>query len=346
MRIISPRILCCSFIFAVLSLTLLPEIVHAQQRSRAELAKEAARLATDAERMQGDATKKVQAGADRSLIRESEKRAAENFEKAVELWREAGDDKRLIAGVEELTRLYSVIGEYDRVVARLNREAEYWRGRGNVAVETETLYSLGVRQWQMQRQSAAIETLERVVAMSRSASLQSLERNALTQLAMLYEKAGRLKDAEASKETANKLWGTSVGEPAALSTPIPPAVIPAQWVDLPGAPAAAEYRVIGGVNQAVLANRTSKGIEMVMFGCVALEDNKKVRVLYGLMGQGLNHGGVRPGSYYQPFSYLNGPLNRWTDEKMSCEGAAKMTLIEAMMDDRTIWKADSANWVP
>ena len=96
-------------------------------------------------------------------------------------------------------------------------------------------------------------------------------------------------------------------------------------MDLPGAPAAAEYRVIAGINQAVLVNRSTKGIELVMFGCVALEDNKKVRVLYGLIGEGLNHGGVRPGRYYNFFVALNGPLNRWTDEKMGCEGAAKMT---------------------
>ena len=85
---------------------------------------------------------------------------------------------------------------------------------------------------------------------------------------------------------------------------------------------------------------------MAMFGCVALEDNKKARVLYGLIGLGLNHGGVRPGSYYAPFRALNGPLNRWTDEKMGCEGAAKMTLIEARFDDGSKWKADGIDWQP
>jgi hypothetical protein len=39
-------------------------------------------------------------------------------------------------------------------------------------------------------------------------------------------------------------------------------------------------------------------------------------------------------------------LNRWTDEKTRCEGAAKMTLIEAVFDDRSIWKADGIEWVP
>jgi|SRR5829696_828902 len=147
----------------------------------------------------------------------------------------------------------------------------------------------------MKRDAAAIETLEQVLAMSRSARLRSLEPNALSQLATLYERARRLKEAESCRESANKLWATPEPGPPRVPDRIPPATIPAQWVDLPGAPATAEYRVVDIVNQAVLVNRSSKGIESVMFGCVALEGNKKTRVLYGLTGQGLNHGGVRPG---------------------------------------------------
>jgi tetratricopeptide (TPR) repeat protein len=336
-----------TFALGVLSVTLVTNLapgVYGQKRTREELLKEAGRIVTAAERSTGEAYKK--AGADRKLIRESEKLTAESFEKAIELWREAGDDKRLIAGVEELTRLYSVLGEYDKVLTRLTSEADYWLNRGNIAEQTNTLYTLGIRQWQMGRNAVAIETLERVVELSRSAQLRSLEPNVLSNLAMLYEKAGRLKEAQAANEKAKELWSRPVSEPRREPDPIPPATIPAQWIDLPGAPAAAEYRDVDGVNQAVLANRSAKGIEMVMFGCVALEDNKKVRVLHGLGGQGRNHGGVRPGSYYAPFTTLNGPLNRWTDEKMGCEGAAKMTLIEAKFDDRSTWKADEVEWQP
>ena len=321
-------------------------LLKAQQRSRAEALKEAARLATEAERIQGDAIEKVQAGADRKLIRESEKLAAASFEKAIELWREAGDDKRLIAAAEEQTRLCSVIGDYDCVFNRLTREAQYWEDRGNVSEQVHTLFILGIRQSQMKRDVAAIETLERVVTMSRSARLQWLEPNALLQLSIVYGQAGRPKDAQSARETADKLWAGMPPQPAPQTGPIPPATIPDQWVDLPGAPAAVEYRVIEGVNEAVLVNRSSKGITMVRFGCVALEEDKKTRMLSGLMGLGTTHGGVRSGFYYQPFRALNGPLNRWTDEKMGCEGAAKMTLIEAQFDDGTTWKADGLNWVP
>lgn len=337
------------FMLGLLSLTVLANsgaALNAQQRSREALLKEAGRLITDAERKRGEAFKNIEAGADRKVMREAEKFTAEAFEKAIELWREAGHDNRLISGVEELTRLYSVAGEYDRVVERLMREADYWRGRGNVEVQAKTLFLLGIRQSQMKRDAAAIETLQGVVAMSRSAGLRTLEQNALTQLAFSYERTGRLQEAESSRESAKKLWDTPDREPVRrrMTNPTPPATIPAQWVDLPGAPAAAEYRVIEGVNEAVLVNRSAKGIEMVMFGCVALEGNGKVRVLYGLIGQGVNHGGVRPGYYYRPFLALNGPLNQWTDEKMGCEGAAKMTLIEAHFDDRTKWKADGIDW--
>lgn len=347
MSSIHARIFHLTFMLGLLSLALVAQsatVVNGQQRSRQELLKQAARLATEAERRHGEAIKKVRAGADPKLVRESEKLAADDFEKAVELWREAGHDDRLRAGVEELTRLYSVIGEYDRLVVRLTREIEYWRKRGNIAAEADMLFSLGVRQSQMKKEAAAIETLEQVVAMTRSARLRSLEANALLFLSMVYERVGRREEAESRKESANKVWASIEPGPAVVQEPIPPATIPPQWVDLPGAPAAAEYRVIKGVNEAVLVNRSSKGIETVMFGCVTLGGDEKVRVLHGLMGQGQNHGGVRPGLYYQPFLILNGPLNRWTDEKMGCEGAAKMTLIEATFDDRSTWKADGIVW--
>jgi tetratricopeptide (TPR) repeat protein len=333
-------------ILTLLAVTLLVTTVNGQQRSRQELLKEAGRLVTGSERATGEAWNKINAGADRKVIREAEKAAAENFEKAIELWREAGHDERLIAGVDELTRLYSVAGEYDKVVERLTREADYWRERGNIAVQTEMLYTLGIRQSQMKRDAAAIETFERVVQMSRSARLRSLEPNVLTQLASSYERVGRVKDAEAARETAKKLWGVLYSEPApaAPRKRIPPATIPSQWVDLPGAPAAAEYRVIEGINQAVLVNRSAQVISGVMFGCVALEDNKKARLLYGLIGYAQSHGGIGTGQYYDVFAALNGPLNRWTDEKMGCEGAAKMTLIQATFSDRSKWTADGAEW--
>ena len=342
-----PQLFRFTLILSLVSITF-ASVVTGQKRTRAELLKEAGRLATDAERKQGEAILKVQAGADRKLIQEAEKSKAESFEKAIELWREAGHDERLIAGIEELTRLYSVIGEYEKVVDRLTREADYWRDRGKVPEQTYTLYSLGIRQSQMRRNAEAIETLERVVEMSRSAGLRSLEPNVLTQLAFSYEKVGRLKEAESARETAKQLWGTLYSEPAAdlprRGKAIPPATIPAQWVDLPDAPAAAEYRVIEGVNEAVLVNRAAQGIRAVMFGCVALEDNKKVRVLYGLGGEAQSHGSVRPGSYHRPFLRLNGPLNRWTDEKTGCDGAAKMTLIEVGFEDGSKWKADGSEW--
>jgi hypothetical protein len=320
-------------------------VTDAQKPSREEALKEAGRIVTVAERKVGEAHKKVQAGGDRKLIVEAERAVIESLVKAIEVWRGAGDDRRLIAGVEELTRLYSVHGNYEQLVDRLTFEANYWLERGNSARQIDTLYSLGIRQWQMRREAAATETLERVIEMSRSNGLYSLERNALEQLANLYDKAGRAKDAEASRSRAKELW--AIREPISrnFAFPFQPPTIPAQWIDLPSAPLAAEYRDVNGVNQAVLVNRSSKGIELVSFGCVMIDESNKTRVLHGLIGMGRNHGGVGPGYYYEPFVALNGPLNRWTDEKMSCEGAAKMAVIEAHFAGGGVWKADGTDSV-
>lgn len=316
-------------------------VVNGQKRTREEAIKEAGRIVTEAERKVGDARKRN----DRVAIIEAERAAIESFIKAIELWRDAGHDARLKSGIEELTRLYSVHGEYDKTVERLKSEANYWLQRGDVKQQIYTLFSLGIRQWQMKRDSASTETFQQVIEMSRAAGFFSLECNALEQLAIVYTRLGRVKDAEAAKVKAKELWAIQEPSTAAMPVKLPPETIPAQWIDLPLAPLAAEYRDVDGSNQAVLVNRSTKGVEFVNFGCVLQDENNKTRVLCGLAGMGLNHGGVRPGSYYRSFIMLNGPLNHWTDEKMSCEGAAKMAVIEVLFDDNTAWKAEGSDSV-
>lgn len=316
-------------------------VVNGQKRSREEAIKEAGRIVTEAERKVGDARQKN----DRTATIEAERAAMESFVKAIELWREAGHDARLMSGIEELTRLYSVHGEYDKAVERLTSEANYWLQRGNVKQQVYTLFSLGMRQWQMKRDTASIETFQQVIEMSRGAGFYSLERNSLEQLAIVYTRLGRVKDAEAAKAKAKELLGIQEPATAAVQVKLPPETIPAQWIDLPLAPLAAEYREVDGSNRAVLVNRSTKGIGALVFGCVLPDRHNKTRVLYTLAAMGLNHGGVRPGSYYRSFIMLNGPLNHWTDEKMSCEGAAKMAVIEIMFDDNTVWKADGSDSV-
>ncbi|HKV32766.1 MAG TPA: hypothetical protein VJP89_00445 [Pyrinomonadaceae bacterium] len=95
-------------------------VVNGQKRSREEAIKEAGRIVTEAERKVGDARQKN----DRTATIEAERAAMETFVKAIELWREAGNDARLKSGIEELTRLYSVHGEYDKAVERLTSEAK------------------------------------------------------------------------------------------------------------------------------------------------------------------------------------------------------------------------------
>ena len=322
-----------------------PCLVNAQQPSREELLKEAGRIATQAERTVGDAYKTIQAGGDRRLIAEAERTKAAAFEKAIELWRQAGDEIRLVMAVEELTRLYSVLGDYDRVLDRLGREANFWQDRGDQTRKLQTLFSLGIRQSQMHRDADATRTLKDVIEMSHSARLDSLEANALMLLANIYDRDQRTMQAESVRARAKELWANMKPAGLVARKPLAPATIPAQWVDLPNAPLGAEYRVVDGINQAVLVNRTAKVVSGVSFGCVALEDNKKTRVLYGLGGEAVSHGGVGPGLSWSPFGRLNGPLNQWTDEKMGCEGAAKMTLIGASFGDGTKWNAENVNWI-
>ena len=316
-----------------------------QQQSSEELVREAGRLGTEAERIRGEAYKKAQAGGDRKLLLEAERAAAEKFRKALELWRAAGDYQRLTAGAEELSRIYSVLRDYENAVGCLNREAEFWRARGDSAREVQTIHLLGIRQMQLRNYEEAKKTFEKAVEMARAANQISVESNALDGLAMLSQIAGRDNDAELLRARANELSAQMYNNrpPEEKKRPVE-VKIPAQWIDLPSAPLVAAYREVEGVTQAVLVNRSTKGIERVDFGCVE-EKEGKAHVVGGLVGQGQNHGGVGPGYFYQPFTVLNGPLNRWTNEKMGCGEKAKMAVIKAIYADRTGWEAEGTDWI-
>lgn len=345
----SSRLSRCLFLFTAISLSQFTSLFNyaAQEPSYEEAIKEAGRLGTEAEQIRGEAHKRVRAGGDRKLIREAEAEAAKKFRQAIELWRQAGDYKRLMAAVEELSRLYSVLNDYENTVACLNREIEFWRDQGDLAGQVRALSFLGIRRMQLKKDKEAIETFEKVIEMSRSAGLLEAEANALNNLASLMKKAGRDEEAEFAQARAkglwDLLWARQAGNPPEVKRPRAPIGLPDHWFDLPSAPLVAEYRNIEGVKQAVLVNRSTKGVEMVLFGCVK-EEEDKIKVVADFGGMGQNHGGVRPGHYYEPFEFLNGPLNRWTDKKKTCEGGAKMSVIHARFDDRTEWNAEGRDW--
>jgi tetratricopeptide (TPR) repeat protein len=156
-----------------------------RQQSSEESVREAGRLGTEAERIRGEAYKKAQAGGDRNLLLEAERAAAEKFRKALELWRAAGDYDHLTAVAEELSRIYSVLRDYENAVGCLNREDEFWRARGDSAREVQTIHLLGIRQMQLRNYEEAKKTFEKAVTMARAANQISVESNALDSLAML-----------------------------------------------------------------------------------------------------------------------------------------------------------------
>lgn len=332
----------------VLSLALIAcsvnAVVAAQEMSREEMMKEAGRLGTEAERMRGEAYQQMRADGDRTLIWEVERAAVEKFRRALELWRAAGETDRIVTVAEEISRIYSVLNDYENAIGGLRREVEFWHSRGDLNREVNTTWLIGIRQMQMGRNEAAIKTLEEVVKTSHAANLTSLEANALDTVAGLYEKAGRSADAVQLKTRAREIWEQTYSNmQPEVKQQQQPVKLPAQWLDLPAAPLVAEYRDVEGVRQAVLVNHSTQGIENVAFGCVVEQDGK-VRVVGQLGGMGLNHGGVRPGYFYEAFGFLNGPLNQWTNEKMGCEGKAKMAVVNVTYADRTEWKAEGTAW--
>jgi tetratricopeptide (TPR) repeat protein len=316
-----------------------------QELSREEARREAGRLATEAERIRQIAHNKVATGASRKLLDEAEKAVVERFLKALELWRVAGDYDRLARGAEELSRTYMVLNDYAAAVACLRREVEFWRGLGDVPRQAHTLWLIGLRQSAWQKDEEAIKTFEQVIKISRAANVVQAEAGALAELERIYRSMGRGKEAEKLQPRVLELRELQMASgQAGQRQQAEPIEIPKQWLDLTSVPLTPEYRDIDGVRQAVLVNRSTKGVTMVMFGCVE-EQGGKVQVLYTLFGVGISHGGVRPGYFYEPSKQLNGPLNVWTDEKMGCEGKARMAIISVYFADQTEWKADGTEWI-
>lgn len=237
-----------------------------QQQSNEEAIREAGRLGTEAERIRGEAYKQVQAGGDRKLLREAERAAAEKFRGALELWRAADDDDRLSKGAEELSRIYSVLNDYDNAVGCLKNESEFWRARGDFAREVQTIHLIGLRQMQLRRSEEAIKTFEKVVEMSRTANLITDEYNALNSLALVLDRMARGSEAEPLRVRANGLSAQMYSRPPEEKKQREAVKIPAQWIDLSSAPLVANYRNVEGITQAVLVNRPQKELRWSISG--------------------------------------------------------------------------------
>jgi len=206
------------------------------------------------------------------------------------------------------------------------------------------LWLMGIRQMQMRREQEAVKTFERVVEMSRDAGLVSVERTTLNDLARLYKKLGRGEEAEHLLIRSKEIGSWVENMPAEVRAPSKPPVIPAQWIDFPSAPLGADYRDVDGVRKAVLVNRSLKEISSVFVGCVE-EHEGKARVVSDLVGESWSHAGVGPGSYFKNLlAALDGPMNQWTDKKMGCEGAAKLSVTTVVYTDNTSWKAEGTDW--
>jgi tetratricopeptide (TPR) repeat protein len=322
---------------------LAPASAAAQQRTAEEAVREAGRLCTEAERLQGEAMAKVDAGGDLKLLDDANRASIERFRRAVDLWHQAGAREREAKGLEELARLYLCLREPGRAIETLERMVGLWPAASDPLRRVGALQTLALRLEQAKRHDEALARINEAVELSRAAGQARAESARLYQGARLYEVMGRAGEAAAYQARSEALERAADAARAEAQEAPEPVQAPAAWYDLPSAPLAAEYRTEDGVVRAVLVNRSTKGVEGVMFGCAADVDGK-VHVARKLGGMGRNHGGVRPGDYFDPFERLNGPLNEWTDEKMGCEAGGRMVVVEVTYDDGSTWSAEGASW--
>lgn len=308
------------------------------RRTTASLLQEAARLAHEAEQIQDVAEERVDAGADRKILDAAQTRATFLFAKAIDLWREARDFDRVLAGVEELTRLYSALGEYDSIVDRVQREEQFWVAEGDLRRQAETVLLLAYRQGQTDRRKEAIQSAARALELARSARAEETEVHALDVLRLEHTLLGN-RDAAEGYERASSELRKKVFDHQSPSTPRP-LTIPAQWLDLPGAPLKTETRMVSGVMQPVLVNRSIEGVAQVGVGCVVERDGKVAAVKTGTEWNRY----IEPFGEISIFEFLDEPVSPWSDEKPRCEGAGRLAVTLVVFSNRTEWRADGTPW--
>ena len=116
----------------------------------------------------------------------------------------------------------------------------------------------------------------------------------------------------------------------------PAAQIPANWIDLPGAPFVA--RIVG--RKAVLVNRSNQTYTMVTTGCI-VNDAGKVRVLWQDLSAHIFDSSWKPGAHVEGLLRLD----RVEDSVaiQPCDPKAS-TAVTSVWGPGGYWRADGTAW--
>ena len=116
--------------------------------------------------------------------------ALPEFERALALYREAGDRKGEAITLGLVGNCHKRFGDFQKALDYLSRALALKRELGERLEEGKTLSHLGLVYWEMGEYPAAIEHLTRSIAIGRELKDRTLEGSALNNLSLVYDELG------------------------------------------------------------------------------------------------------------------------------------------------------------
>lgn len=132
----------------------------------------------------------VLARAKRAHKEDGPKSALPLYERALALYRQAGDRRNEALTLGLMGNCYKSLGELEKALTLLNRSLEMKRALGDRLEEGKTLSNLGLVCWKMARYADAIDLETRAIAIGHELGDRLLEGAALNNLSLVYDEMG------------------------------------------------------------------------------------------------------------------------------------------------------------
>jgi len=130
------------------------------------------------------------AKARKTMLEEGPRAALPQYERALALYREAGDQLGETTALRCIGVCYRRLGEFRTALERLEAVLARTRELGQRRAEAETLNNLGLVCWELGEYGRAIECLERSIAIAREVGDVRTEGASLNNLSLVYDEQG------------------------------------------------------------------------------------------------------------------------------------------------------------
>jgi CHAT domain-containing protein/Tfp pilus assembly protein PilF len=146
------------------------------------------------------------AQARKTLLEAGPREAMPQYERALALCREAGDQQGETTALRYIAVCYRRLGEFQTALERLETVLSRTRELGQRQAEAETLNNLGLVYWELGKYDRAIEHLKRSIAIAREVGDVRTQGASLNNLGLVYDEQGDYERSVQQYERALELF--------------------------------------------------------------------------------------------------------------------------------------------